>query len=216
MPSPPPPPPGHKELAQSLSSLAQLHKDGSLTDDEFAQAKATALQAAAAAAAAATAVATHQKTAAERAAAERQKAATWAAQKARAASRSWKTQGGSLLGLPSAAIAVVAVARGGSSFSEMARIWTVASSLSQGSIFWACAALVVYVVVGSFICEILPTAESTLYKAVGAGDGQAVATLLQQGADPDHGERTAIPLVGRFLIDNTPLIRCGEEGQISG
>ena len=31
------------QLAQNLGSLAQLHKDGSLTDDEFARAKATAL-----------------------------------------------------------------------------------------------------------------------------------------------------------------------------
>ena len=83
--------------------------------------------------------------------------------------------------------------------------WTVASSLSWGSVFLACLALVVCLIVVGGICDILPKAESALYKAVAAGDGQAVAALLQQGADPEHGDRTAVPLGGRFLVDNTPL-----------
>ena len=83
--------------------------------------------------------------------------------------------------------------------------WTVASSLSWGSVFLACLALVVCLIVVGGICDILPKAESALYKAVAAGDGHAVAALLQQGADPEHGNRTAVPLGGRFLVDNTPL-----------
>ena len=59
---------------------------------------------------------------------------------------------------------------------------------------------------------ILPTADSALYKAVVAGDDQAVASLLQQGADPEHGRRTAVPLGGRFLHDATPLCQAAMKG----
>ena len=161
------------------------------------------------------------------------------------ASHSWKIQGGSVLGLLSAAVAALAVAAGGwPAAVDTDAMWVVVSGLglsvaamvvhwgrradADGSnikqsnaarlsaagskraaaarpapawAWWFCQALVFYTIVGALICSILPMAETDLYKAVIDGDGHTVASLLQQGADPDHGNQAAVPLVGRFLYD---------------
>ena len=65
----------------------------------------------------------------------------------------------------------------------------------------ACVALLVYTVVGFCICRNLPTAETALVRAVVGDDDQAIAMLLQQGTDAEHGNQAAVPLVGRFLYD---------------
>ena len=90
--------------------------------------------------------------------------------------------------------------------SNAARLSAAGSKLARVAPAWAwwfCQALVFYTIVGALICSILPMAETDLYKAVIDGDGHTVASLLQQGADPDHGNRKAAPLVGRFIFDET-------------
>ena len=138
------------QLAKNLGSLAQLHKDGSLTDDEFARAKATAL-------------ATDEK--------------------------------GAVAGGPQIAVHLSAA---GSKLAAAGRVVPA----------WACrpwVALLVYAAVVGIICAVLPTADAALHKAVIGGTDHTVKSLLEQGADPDHGERAAVPLVGHFLYDEAPL-----------
>ena len=85
---------------------------------------------------------------------------------------------------------------------------------------WACRAcvvLLVYSVGVGMVCSGLPRVETILQTAAASGNREAVRALLQPGriqpVDPDHGRRAAIPLFGRFVSDETPLVQAAAKGQ---